>query len=171
MVWKNSEVDYEAELESIRATYLQLTLKQRLGIIEQRLTRKDSGPNNLVNAVSAIEGFARILICQMKAPSLGGLEAAYKKYRNGKPLDMIRAILEEHGHDDPKAYFGEDTWELLDYAVQFRHMITHECTYLGQDKSPSMMEACGEVMVALAKFAKLDATGLVSDAFRIQSEQ
>lgn len=171
MAKKNPTIDYVGELASIRATYLQLTLKQRLGIIEQRLLRKDSGPNNLVNAVSAVEGFARILICQMHATKLGGIEAAYKKYRNAKPLDMIQEILASHGHDDPTTYFGEDTWQLLGYAVQFRHMITHECTYLGQDKSPSMMEACGEVMIGLAKFAGLDAEQLVSDAFHIQPEQ
>lgn len=166
MAVKNPDVDYQAELATIRSTYVGLTPKQRLGIMAQRMLYKDSGPNNLVNAVSAVEALARALLCRIEEARLGGIHAAYKKYRSATTLSMIERVLAENGHDDPRSYLGEDTWELLGYAVAFRHMVTHECTYIGQDKSPSLLEACGEAVTELARFAELDASALVAEIVR-----
>ncbi len=48
------------------------------------------------------------------------------------------------------------TGELLEYAVAYRNLIAHECTYVGDDKSPSMIQACKEILMQLASIAGVD---------------
>lgn len=153
MAQKNAEVDYEKELHAVREIYAGSNLHQRIGIVRQRLAYKDSPPNNLVNVVSAVEGFARILLCTLSASQYGDAIAAYNAHRNDKPEDMVRSILSQQGSHDPSSFFGEDTWDLFGYAVRYRHMIIHECTYLGQDKGPSMIAASREILVWLVSEA------------------
>ncbi len=62
MARKNPDVDYNAELRTIRKTYVASAAKQRLRVIGQRLGCKDSGPNNLVTAVSAVEALSRSMV-------------------------------------------------------------------------------------------------------------
>jgi len=59
------------------------------------------------------------------------------------------------GVPDPARHLGEDTWRLFGYAVDYRNMLAHECTYLGQDKFPSLIKACEEVLSALVKLGRV----------------
>lgn len=83
------------------------------------------------------------------------LSANYSKYRNRKPEGLVREYLESKGIADPKAFFAEDTWQLFGYAVQYRNLLAHECTYLGLDKFPSLIEACEEIVSALSKLGNI----------------
>jgi hypothetical protein len=153
MAIKNPEIDYAYRLDLVRDIYVASPPMQRLRIIEQRLSIKDSLPNDLVNAVSAVEGFSRVLLIRLLHQQGCDLAESYKKYRYKNPQELIGKVLELEGVTDAPTYFGEDTWELLKYAVDYRNLVIHECTYVGQDKAPSMIQACHVVLVKLTAIA------------------
>ena len=60
-----------------------------------------------------------------------------------------------YGKHPAAEYFPEDTWALYGYAVKFRNLVMHECTYLGDDKTKSLIQAAREVLEALREIAGL----------------
>jgi hypothetical protein len=148
-------IDYVAELATIRANYVTATPRQRLAVIRQRLDDTHFGPNRLVTAVSAVEALARSLSMHAKAKSKAELSMLYPKYRDRSPKALVREYLELNGVGDPKAFFAEDTWLLFGYAVEYRNLLAHECTYLGLAKFPSLIDACSEVLARLAKLGRV----------------
>ena len=149
-------VDYEAELERLRSLYVSATPSQRLMRIRQRLADHHFGPNRLVTSVSAVEALARSLLMHC-AVTRAELLTAYPDYRDRKPEPMIREYLRSQQIADPAAFFAQDTWRLFGYAVKYRNLLAHECTYLGLEKFPSLIESCEDVLAALAKLARLRA--------------
>jgi hypothetical protein len=148
-------IDYEAELLAIRKNYICATPRQRLSIIRQRLEDNHFGPNRLVTAVSAVEALARTLAMNQKAQTKAELDNIYPKYKNRAPKSLVKEYLLTRGISEPEAYFGEDTWSLFGYAIDFRNLLAHECTYLGLDKLPSLIEACNEVFESLVKLGRV----------------
>jgi len=159
MTSKAHGIDYEAELATIRDAYVSATPQQRLKIIRQRLSDHHFGPNRLVTAVSAVEALARTLVMHATYDTKTEITANYSKYRNRKPEGLIREYLASEGINDAKVFFAEDTWQLFGYAVQYRNLLAHECTYLGMDKFLSLIEACEEVLAALAKLEGIGEKG------------
>jgi hypothetical protein len=152
-----ADIDYVAELDKIRNNYVTAAPRQRLSIIRQRLEDHHFGPNLLVTAVSAVEALARSLAMHHRARTKAELKKLYPKYRDRSPKTLINEYLRDKGIADAHAYFGEDNWRLFSYAVEYRNLLAHECTYLGLDKFPSLIEACNAVV------NKLAALGGVSD--------
>lgn len=148
-------IDYEAELLNIRQDYICATPRQRLSIIRQRLEDHHFGPNLLVTAVSAVEALARTLAMSQKAKTKDELSKIYPKYKNRKPKPLITEYLLAKGITEPDAYFGEDTWRLFGYAIDYRNLLAHECTYLGLEKFPSLIDASNEVLNSLVKLGKI----------------
>lgn len=148
-------VDYEAELLSIRENYVCATPHQRLSIIRQRLDDHHFGANRLVTAVSAVEALARALAMNHRCKSKTELSKLYPQYRNRHPKTLVKEHLSTKGISDPNAYFGEDTWRLFGYAIEYRNLLAHECTYLGLDKFPSLINACNEILDSLAKLGRV----------------
>jgi len=151
-------IDYVAELAEIRSSYVSATPRQRLSVIRQRLEDHHLGPNRLVTAVSAVEALARSLAMHHKAKSRAELPKLYSKYRDRAPKALVREYLEARGVTDPKTLFAEDTWQLFGYAVEYRNLLAHECTYLGLAKFPSLIEACEEVLARLVKLGRIRET-------------
>ena len=81
--------------------------------------------------------------------------AEYPKYKRQSPEQLIKKYLALRGISDVKSYFAEDTWELFGYAVEYRNLLAHECTYLGIQKFPSLIEACEDVLTALVKQGRI----------------
>ena len=148
-------IDYVAELISVRDAYMSATPKQRLSVIRQRLTDHHFGPNRLVTSVSAVEALSRSLAMHEKAVARAQLKSLYGKYKDRDPKTLVREYLKARGVADPTSFFGENTWRLFGYAVDYRNLITHECTYLGLDKFPSLIKACEEILNALAKLGRV----------------
>ena len=155
MVTAANGIDYESELARIRTTYVRCTPRQRLAIIRQRMSDHHFGPNRLVTAVSAVEALARTLAMHASFRTKDELSSNYPKYRHRKPEGLIREYLEKKGFSDPKAFFAEDTWQLFGFAMEYRNLLAHECTYLGMDKFPSLIAACVEILSALAKLGRV----------------
>jgi hypothetical protein len=151
MVWAAKDIDYVAELLSVRSTYIGMTARQRLKVIRLRLSDHHFGANRLVTSVSAVEALARSLAMGLTAKSKPELLAIYSKYKKRAPQTLVAEYFAARGVADLPGHLGQDTWRLFGYAVEYRNMLAHECTYLGQDKFPSLIEACEEVLSALAK--------------------
>jgi hypothetical protein len=155
MVFAAVGIDYEGDLATIRSKYISATPRQRLSIIRQRLDDHHFGPNHLVTAVSAVEGLSRSLAMHAAARRKSEFENLYPKYSYRKPEGLIREYLQSKGISDPAIYFSEDTWRLFGYAVKYRNLVAHECTYLGLEKFPSLIQACEEVLSALVKLGRI----------------
>src|SRR5206468_2754030 len=144
-----ANVDYDQHLAELRKSYVEATPGQRYSIARQRIENLEHGPNVLVACVAAVEGLARSLAMHREA--LRGakpldlkaqLSAIYPKYKWKGPEELIEQYLLDQGLASAPNFFGGDTWERLHYAIEYRNVLAHECTYLGQDRSPALIEAC-----------------------------
>ena len=149
--------DFEAELSQLRRSYIEATPRQRLSIAQRRMRFPEHGPNVLVASVSAVEGFARCLAMHRRANTKPELSAIYPAYRFKGAEDLISEYLSDRKLGEPADFFGNDTWELFKFAVEYRNLLAHECTYLGQDLSPALVEACRSVLNGLAVSQGLNA--------------
>jgi hypothetical protein len=149
-------IDYAEELQSIRAAYVGASPKQRLHVIRQRLANPDHAPNVMVTRVSAVEALARSLASHQAGKSPSG---QYARLRNEDPDRLVELVLACSGAGTPKEVFGTECWQLFRHAVNYRNMIVHECTYLGQDKSPHLEKACETVLEKLVEIGGLSAAG------------
>ena len=152
-----TEPDYESHLAELRRTYVESTPRQRLHIAMQRLQNPEHEPNTLIANVSAVEGFARCLVLHSRASSKAELSAAYPAVQFESPAALITAYLASRGFTGPETYFSEGVWNRFNYAVKYRNLLAHECTYLGQDLSPRLVQACREVLTRLAETQGLQA--------------
>jgi hypothetical protein len=150
-----SGINYTDELLTIRGAYVSATPKQRLSIIRQRLEDHHFGPNRLVTVVSAVEALARSLAMSYYAASKADMKKLYANYRNRSPKSLVLEYLKYCGITDPTTFFAEDNWVLFGYAIEYRNMLAHECTYLGLDKFPSLIAACEEVLESLVKLGEI----------------
>lgn len=144
------DIDYIALLHKLRDSYIRAYPRQRLHVIRQRLEDRHFGPNRLVTTVSAVEAYARSLALHRRAKTRADLTNLYPKYRDTPPKALVAEYLKGRGIDDPTSFFGEDNWKLFGYAVEYRNLLTHECTYLGLDVFPSLIDACEAVLDKLA---------------------
>ena len=143
--------EIKKHLALLRQTYVESMPKQRLNVAKQRIKNPEHDPNRLIAFVSAVEGFARSLCMHQHSRTKAELSAIYPKYRNRTTESLIEEYLKNRSLGEASSHFGESTWKLFGYAVQYRNLLAHECTYLGSDKSQELIEACRAVLKALAK--------------------
>ena len=147
------DIDYVARLQSLRDSYVVAYPRQRLHIIRQRLDDHHFGPNRLVTLVSAVEAYARCLALRLRAKKREDFKKFYPKYRDKGPKALVAECVKARGVDDFPSFFGEDNWKLFGYAIDYCNVISHECTYLGLDVFPSLIEACEVVLSKLEELA------------------
>jgi hypothetical protein len=157
-----ANAEYEQDLARLRKDYVEATPRQRYSVARQRIEHPGHGPNVLVACVAAVEGLARSLAMHREAsrdvesPGLKAqLSAIYPKYKRKNPEELIAQYLLDRGLAAPPDFFGTETWERFHYAIEYRNVLAHECTYLGQDRSPALIEACEAVLHRLAASAGL----------------
>ena len=160
-----TDADYEDHLAELRKIYIEATPRQRYSIAKQRIDNLEHGPNVLVACVSAVEGLARSLAMHGKVlgkviPSeiKPELSAIYPEFKRLGAESLVAEYLSGSGLPTPAEYFGPETWQRFHYAIEYRNVLVHECTYLGQDRSPELIEACQSVLHKLAKAAGLKVT-------------
>ena len=150
--------EIEKHLVELRQLYVEADPRQRLGIATQRIQNPEHDPNRLIAYVSAVEGFSRSLCIHQRARTTGHeLLAIYPEYKIRGPQSLIGEYLASIGAEPPREHFGADTWKLFGYAVEYRNLLAHECTYLGLDRSAQLIDACRAVLQTLAKDAGLSA--------------
>ena len=90
-----------------------------------------------------------------RAASKAELSSVYPDYRSKGAEELIEEFLSIRELGTAASFFGPVTWKRFGYAVQYRNLLVHECTYLGQDLSPQLIESCRAVLESLAKTQEL----------------
>lgn len=152
--------EIEKHLAKLRQIYVELTPRQRLNIAKQRIKNPDHDPNRLIAYVSAAEAVARSLCLHERRGTKEERSARYAEYKRRGPQGFIGEYLKAKGLPAPRDHFGAETWQLFGYAVDYRNLLAHECTYLGLDRSPRLIEACRKVLQTLALDAGLNANDI-----------
>jgi len=78
------------------------------------------------------------------------LSSVYGNFRKKNAEELVMRYLQRKLQCDPELFFGKETWAKLGFAVEYRNLLAHECTALGQDKFPGLIAACHEVLAKLA---------------------
>ena len=151
----NPNINYQGELDSLRQIYVQSQPQARYGIIARRINQDEIGPVALCTLGSAVEALARAVVVHRSVSPALDLATSYENERHAKPEALVEKVLTSFGKAAPSDFFAEDTWELFGYAVKFRNLVMHECTYLGQDKFVSLIAATRDVLNALRKVSGL----------------
>ena len=143
---------HELTPKQLRALYLNGTLRQRFRIAAQRVDRSTIGhPSTLVNAVSALEGFARAVAIKALLNSGTSLDEAYAYLRDVGPRDLItKHVCPAYGAS-PEHAFGAVAWRHIPEAIEFRNLLIHEATFLNGGTCKRL------TLSALACFDKLGA--------------
>jgi hypothetical protein len=149
--------DIEEHLAELRRSYVEALPRQRLHIGKLRIQNPEHDPNRLIAFVSAVEGFARSLCMHLRARTKPELSQLYPEYWRKGAEALISEYLSARSLDELATHFGAETWRLFRYAVEYRNLLAHECTYLGLDRSPVLIGACREVLRKLANDAGLSA--------------
>jgi hypothetical protein len=161
MALANPGIDYATELANLRKIYTEGAPQARLNTILKRLQdcERDSGAAFLATLVSAVEALARsLLVWAAKPTTVSEFLRAYEIHQRSPAVVLVEAVLRLHNIPDPSTHLPDDTWLLFKHSVDFRNVIVHECTYLGQDKYPSLIEATREVLAELVKKSGLRMT-------------
>jgi hypothetical protein len=151
----NISIDFSNEEILLRKIYVNAPAQSRLNIILKRLAESEIGPVKLITIVSGIEALARSLLTNHDAFQ-GNIDEKYTKYRYKKPEELVEEFLALKGYINYSDYFKNDTWSLFKSAVNFRNLITHECTYLGQDKYPILITSCEIILESLIVLGNLE---------------
>jgi len=152
---RSTDPDFVGELQALRNTYVGATPKQRLNIIRQRVHNPQAGPNQLVTHVSAVEALARTLAMHLHAKTKADLAVLYPRYRYRNAKTLVAEYVRAQGAGEPASVFGADTWQLFVYAVEYRNLLAHECTYLARYKYDPLIQASTEVLEKLRQIAGL----------------
>ena len=147
--------DFDQHRSDLRDIYVKSMPRQRLNVALQRLNNSDNDPNLLVTRVSAVEALARSLLVHHLATGSAEALSFYDKFRHTGPTALVEAYTRAKCDAAPGELVGTDTWELFGHAVHYRNLLVHECTYLGQDKTPALLTACRMVLHKLAEISGL----------------
>ena len=148
-------MDYEKHLIELRVAYVKASPKMRLNVALERIENPTCGANQIIQIVSAVEGLARSLAVHLSNLITGEeIDAAYKKLKLKGPKQIIEYICEIEKLNRANL-FPEEQWELFEYAIKYRNLLIHECTFLGQDKFPQLIDATLYIFEKLREIYKL----------------
>lgn len=142
--------------DRLRLDYINATPRQRLGPIVDRLEDPHhGGPNLLITAISAVEAFARSLVVEHEARSSARSKSSvYEKYKDDNAVDLVVRYLTLRRLGAPSKVFGGERWRSFCHAVKkYRHVLLHECTYLGWQKLEELNCATRAVLEQLVELS------------------
>jgi hypothetical protein len=118
-------------IKELRKQYYLATPKQRFNVAKKRLDNPDSAPNNLIQAVSATEGFARSGAIHILATfKKSKLKWAYDQLEKKGPEFLIENCICPYLGKTPQELFGKKHWDNFQLAIQYRNLLIHEATFL-----------------------------------------
>jgi len=145
----------KSELDRLRNDYVTATPSKRRNVIEQRLNNPSAYANVLVTHIAAVEALARTLVMNSHVKTKKELRNIYPDYKFKKVENMIREYLRIKKLGNAPDVFGVENWKIFRIAVEYRHLLIHECTYLGAAKFDLMVEAAKAVLSNLTELAKI----------------
>jgi len=145
--------EMKARIKELRELYVKATPQQRYNVAIDRLQFQNSGPNILIQYVSAVEGFARSFALDYEVKDGESPDNAYIRLQYEGPIKLIRKYIAPRLQQKPKIIFGTEVWELFDIAVQFRNLLINEATFLRQGYTDGLIQACKSVLDKLAEIS------------------
>jgi len=151
------DCDYNKHLSLLRSSYITLNTEQRFRVARERIKEGGSYPNLIVVYVSAIEGVLRSLVVQLEAQASGlDKQSCYEKNER----ESVKSLLKKYTklkmrNNKTIKLVDKSTLELVDYAVLYRNLLVHDCTYLREGISIKLIEACQLFLEALANEEKI----------------
>ena len=146
-------MDYSQHLMDLRRSYVALLPSQRFRIAMQRIESPDNSPNLIVSYVSGIEGLLRSLVVhKVVADQEQPIEDVYKQHKMATVENLYSKYLELN-EIKSQSLVTDEVFELVVFAVKYRNLLAHECTYLRQGISSELIPACEEFLFALADSA------------------
>jgi len=136
---------------TLRGLYVRATLRQRYSVAKARIDNPDHGPNRVVAAIAALEGFTRAVAVKAELESGTPLELAYEKLRWTKPLELLESYVLPALHTTPAEVFDPAMWKLLPEAIEFRNLLVHEATYLHGGTCEQLVDAAVHVLERIAQ--------------------
>lgn len=149
----SKSMDYEAHLKQLREQYYRSYPKQRVHIAKQRIDNPSHGPNLLVTYVSSLEGLLRSLVIWYETTSDRPSEETYKKYRFKGLTSLYKTYLKQKSCS---CLIGEENYKLIEFAIEYRNLLAHECTYLGQDKYPELIQVCEKLFKSICNHENIE---------------
>ena len=146
---------FVADLLEMRDVYMAARPQFRLNVIQQRLADDNSEPGRLITLVSGVEALARSLEINRQAKDRSDIKRLYSRYKDRSAVTLVQDFLRSKGVIEPAAAFSPGVWATFRHAVNYRNLMVHECTYLGQDKYPSLIDATQSVLDELVRRAHL----------------
>jgi hypothetical protein len=148
-----------AHPDELQRAYAVATPAARLRVIKQRLAsaQAETGSARLVTVISAVEALARSLVVHSAGRPASTAEMRHRQFRNTGPIELVEEVLRLRGAGPATQHFERDAWELFEVATRYRDLIVHECTYVGPDRHPHLIEATETVLRGLVELAGLEA--------------
>jgi hypothetical protein len=142
---------YELTPKQLRDIYIRGTLRQRYRIAAQRFDSATVHPSTLVNAVSAMEGFARaVAVHQLVGVGLS-VEKAYEYVKKLGIVDLVEKHICPALQVSPRALFGAGSWGAIPKAVEFRNVLVHEAAFLNGGTCRRLTNATESCLSVLAR--------------------
>ena len=120
-------------LKELREDYYRAFPRQRVGVARKRIGEaKDGlGISLLIAYVSAIEGILRSLVIwnEKEAGEDRLSRATYHKYKRWGPKKLYKEYCRQFNEESDNIVAGETKDRVWD-AVEYRHLVVHECTFL-----------------------------------------
>ena len=151
--------EMKARIKELRELYVKATPQQRYKVAIDRLQFQNSGPNLLIQYVSAVEGFARSVALDFEVKAGESPDIAYKRLQYIEPIKLVREYIAPRIQQEPEIIFGAEEWELFDIAVQFRNLLIHEAAFLRQGYTAVLIPACKSVLDKLAEISGVEIIG------------
>lgn len=139
----------------LREIYVDSTPRQRLKVALDRLSFPDHEPNLLITRVSSVEALARSLLVHHVASRGEPISIVYERYRLINPEKLLENYLSATVKKSPCEYFGNECWKSFQDAVQYRHLLVHECTYIDPAVARPLIDSCRNILLEIAKLAQL----------------
>jgi hypothetical protein len=151
------ELNLTQELAHLQTMHAVSTPAARFRLIKQRLARAgtDAGPGRLVTTLAAVEALARSLVVHSSGRPASTAAMRYTQFRHAGAVEMVEEVLRLRGAPDAVAHFAGDTWQLFELATQYRNLLVHECTSLGDASYPPMIAAAEAVFHHMVELAGL----------------
>lgn len=142
--------------EELRALYIRANLRQRYRVAASRIANPEHGPNQVVSAVAALEGFSRAVAVKGAVLKGEALDDAYSRLKWTGPLELIQDyILPALGVAAEDA-FDIDKWSLIPTAIEFRNLLVHEATYLHGGTCQHLVDAVVHVFERVGVLVGVD---------------
>jgi len=92
MAFKNPNINYCIEADSIRKTYVESSPAARYRIIQERLNSNETGAVRLLTLVSAVEALTRSILVHSTVNSSDCINQRYEFYKLVAPENLIQKL-------------------------------------------------------------------------------